>query len=435
MAKLEAPDEEEEPMDVTLIPLADAVLSLIRTKNQNLWRYSVAMEHGTDMCDGAALLEVAVESPKSLPGLGVQVPTPKETYAVAHKALASAIKVIGRADDSSGIMGSACQELIRLHPLAASAAGVPQVKLADWFFRFHFNEDVEYFNLDPVAYAPALGDLGLAHLRTLVADLRTEITSTPPANPLSSYDHREFLLQWFEQRLAVLDKDFDAIIATHLRDSTVAAWYEDVAQAFEEIGEVDLAIFWARRALLFDHGHQARTAAGRWWRLLEAHQPEELPFAARLIFDRWPNADAAAHLIARTGNESVGHVLTTLESNPDELIRFQLDTLDDPGLAWQTAQDLGGISDWVWGKLARDYFAIDPIASLEVQLRLIATSLTEANTRRYQPAARELKKLRQDARKASPEAAALVDQAITDLRETYKRRPSFLAALDRAKLP
>lgn len=249
-------------MDVTLIPLADAVLPLIRTKNQNLWRYSVAMEHGTDMYDGAALLEVAVESPKSLPGLGVQVPTPKETYTVAHKALASAIKVIGRADDSSGIMGSACQKLIRLHPLAAFAAGVPQVELADWFFRFHFNEDVDYFNLDPVAYAPALDDPGLAHLRSLVAGLRAEIASTPPANPLSSYDHREFLLQWFDQRLAVLDKDFDAIIATHLREGTVAAWYEDVAQAFEEIGEVDLAIFWAHRALPRSEAHVRLLCSG-----------------------------------------------------------------------------------------------------------------------------------------------------------------------------
>jgi hypothetical protein len=37
-------------------------------------------------------------------------------YVVTHKALASAIKVIARADDSSGIIGDACRRLLELHP-------------------------------------------------------------------------------------------------------------------------------------------------------------------------------------------------------------------------------------------------------------------------------------------------------------------------------
>lgn len=435
LAKLGRYYNEEDPMDVDLIPLADAVLPLIRTNRRDLWRYSASNEQGSRMIDGASLLEVAVDSPATLPDLGIQVPTPKETYAVAHKALASAIRVIGRADDSAGIIGSACRQLIRLHPLAAAAAAVPQVKLADWVYKFHFDEAVDYFNLDPVAYAPALGDKGIARLRELVAGLHLEIATTPGANPQYSYDHREFLAQWFDQRFAVLDRDLEAIIATHLRDAKVAAWYEDVAGAFEEIGEVDLAISWAHQAMLFDRGHQARTAARRWWRLLEAHQPQELSGAARLIFDRWPTAEAAAHLVALTGEALVDYVQSVLAKIPDDLIAFQLDTLDAPKLAWHTAQGLEGLSNGTWDKLAQAYFVIDPLAALEIQLKLIDATLTEANTRRYRPAALELKKLRQAAIKVSPEAGALVDQGIRDLRATYNRRPSFLAALDRAKLP
>jgi len=43
--------------------------------------------------------------------LEAAIPTtdPAEVYAVTHKALASAIKVIARADDSSGIIGAACR--------------------------------------------------------------------------------------------------------------------------------------------------------------------------------------------------------------------------------------------------------------------------------------------------------------------------------------
>lgn len=117
-------------MDSPLIPLADAVLPLIRSSSPNLWRYSVAMDHGISMQDGTDLLEVAIKAPQALPQFGIQLATAQETYRVAHKALASAINVIGRADDSSGIIGDACRELIRLHPLAAKAANVPPTRVS-----------------------------------------------------------------------------------------------------------------------------------------------------------------------------------------------------------------------------------------------------------------------------------------------------------------
>ena len=50
---------------------------------------------------------------------------PTDVYSVTNKALASAMKVIARADDSSGIIGDACRRLLDPHPKAAVAAGVP----------------------------------------------------------------------------------------------------------------------------------------------------------------------------------------------------------------------------------------------------------------------------------------------------------------------
>lgn len=61
---------------------------------------------------------------------------PAEVYAVTHMALASAMKVIARADDSSGIIGDACRRLLELHPKAAAAARVPSGKLIDWMVKF-----------------------------------------------------------------------------------------------------------------------------------------------------------------------------------------------------------------------------------------------------------------------------------------------------------
>jgi len=71
--------------------LADAVLPLIRTR-ADLWRWSTANAHGREMHEAVDILERSIRSTD-----------PDEVYAVTHRALASAIKVIARADDSSGI--------------------------------------------------------------------------------------------------------------------------------------------------------------------------------------------------------------------------------------------------------------------------------------------------------------------------------------------
>jgi hypothetical protein len=255
-------------------------------------------------------------------------------------------------------------------------------------FDFHFDEEVDHFELDPVAYAPALGD-----------------------------------------------RDIEAITRTHLRNGRVAAWFEDVAEAFEEIGRDDLAIEWAQRATLFDHGHQSRRAAERWWRLLTTHRPADLPDAARTIFGRWPSAGTGARLIETVGTDSVDEVQAALEPQPRELVRFQLETLRDVPTAWESAHQLGLADPQLWGQLAKAYLPVDPKAAIRVQLQLVADSLEVADTGKYRPAARDLSKIRASALSVGLEALAEVDEVLAELRDRYRRRPSLLAALDRAKLP
>ena len=55
----------------------------------------------------------------------------------------------------------------------------------------------------------------------------------------------------------MFDRDIDAIIRTHARDRRVAAWLQDTAQSFEDIGEIG----WARQATDHHHDHQALQAA------------------------------------------------------------------------------------------------------------------------------------------------------------------------------
>lgn len=78
------------------------VLPLIRTRAEAR-RWRVANEHGDRMHEAVDILEcVAVTD------------NPAEVYAVTQKAISSAMKVIARADDSSGIIDGAGQRLLEL---------------------------------------------------------------------------------------------------------------------------------------------------------------------------------------------------------------------------------------------------------------------------------------------------------------------------------
>jgi hypothetical protein len=277
--------------------LADAVLSLIRTR-ADLHRLSAANAHGRQMHAAVDLLDQAVATED-----------PATVFAVTQRALASAIKVIARADDSSGIIGDACRRLLDLHPKAAAAAEARAAKLVDWMMKFQFDGDVDYFVLDPVAYAPALGDKGIATYRTKLDELRAGLGPMPSGDQRwsSPHSHEWFTLEWNAQRLAVLDHDIEAIIRTHARDRLVAAWLEDTAEAFEEIGEIDLAIDWAKQATDFDRGHQSLKAAGYWCELLAAHRPAELLDARVTVFRRWPSSSTAAHLYRDAGKAWPDH--------------------------------------------------------------------------------------------------------------------------------
>src|SRR5829696_10072313 len=406
--------------------LADAVLPLIRTR-ADLSRWSASNAHGRQMHEAVDNLEAAIPTTD-----------PAEVYTVTHKALSSAIKVIARADDSSGIIGNACRRLLELHPTVAAAAQVPAGSLADWMVSFQFNGDVDYFQIDPVAYAPALGKSGMAAYRARLSNIEAGLGPRPSAKALwtSRHSHAWFVIEWNYRRLAVLDRDIDAIIRTHARDRKVAAWLEDTARAFEEIGEIDLAIRWAKQATDFDRGHQSLKAAGYWCELLAENRPAELLSARLEVFRRWPSSSTAAHIYHNAGPSWPSYrdeVLATLAASPRDAVLFALLTLKEVQAAWNLAYSLGLDSDDVWERLATAYEKVDPLAVVPVLARLVDNELTEAGAQHYRIAARRLAKMRKLA-SGSAEAAG-VDELITDLRETHRRRPRLQQEFNRAGLP
>ena len=406
--------------------LADTVLPLIRTR-ADLHRWSTANAHGNDMHEAIDVLESARATTD-----------PAEFYTVVHAALASAVKVIARADDSSGIIGDACRRLLALHPEASADAGVAPGRLVDWMIKFQFDGDVDYFELDPVAYAPALGDAGMKAYRARLDAVRARLGPDPAESERWSapYRHERWVLERIDQRLAVHDRDVDAIIRTHARDRRVAAWLHDTAKAFEEIGEIDLAIDWARQAVDHHPAHQAQEAAEYWCELLARHRPVELVETRRLVFFRWPSATTATRLYRDAGSTWPDHrdeVLATLAVRPDQAVLFALGTLKDPRLAWEQATTLSLDDDYVWAELAKAYERIDPLAVLPIHRRLVEHELVTADAQRYRLAARRLAKMSTLA--AGTDQADTVDAFIAELRDTHRRRPRLQKEFDRARLP
>jgi hypothetical protein len=357
---------------------------------------------------------------------------------VVHAALASAVKVIARADDSSGIIGDSCRRLLALHPIAAASAKVAPGKLVDWMMKFQFEGDVDYFELDPVAYASALGQTGLDSYRKRIETVRASVGPelTGSDRWTGPYRHERWVLDWNDRRLAVLDRDIDAIVRTHARDRTVAAWLQDTAEAFEEIGEIDLAIEWARQATDHGPGHQSLKASDYWCNLLAEHRPAEHLPSRHAVFQRWPSATTAARLHRAAGTSWHGYhdsVLATLATRPDEAVMFALHTLKDPRLAWEQAAALELDNDRVWADLATAYETVDPIATVTIHRRLVEHELVNTDAKHYRNAARRLAKMRILA--AGTDHATDVDTFIAQLRDAHRRRPRLQQEFNRAALP
>jgi hypothetical protein len=421
--------------------LGETVLGLIRTRS-DLSRWNAANAHGRQMHEAVDLLRDAAGTHDAA-GL----------LAIVEKAINSAIRVVLRADDSSGIIGDAIRDLLRLHAQLASQAQPSVPKLVAWMIKFQFDGTQDFFTVDIADYAPVLGPKGLTLYRAKLTEigdgLGPDLTdeqelslfeqrwSEPDAwRQVASDRHTRFLLEHNARRLAVVDRDVDAIIATHARDRKVAAWLHETAQALAETDHIDLAIDWARQAADFDRGHQSLAAAGYWCDLLAQHRPaEELP-ARREVFYRWPSSSTAAQLHRAAGTSWPAHrdeVFDTLADSPRDAVIFAQHHLGDTELAWTLAHNLDLTDVRAWAQLADAYEKINPTAVLPVLRELVLSGLHEADARAYRNAARQLHRMRRIA--AGTDHARGVDELIAILREEHRRRPRLQREFDNAGLP
>lgn len=134
-------------------------------------------------------------------------PNFEEILHVTNKAVEDALEIAKLADDWDGCeIGGACADLILdIHPRVVAAAKVPPTELAQWFINYDGLAEAWDYKLDPVAYAPTLGPIGMKIILDWVEQLRESLAD--PTNRSNWYLKQ--LVDHMDERLAVLSETAD----------------------------------------------------------------------------------------------------------------------------------------------------------------------------------------------------------------------------------
>lgn len=349
----------------------------------------------------------------------------RELLKLVELAVGRVVKVIMYADDSSGAIGDVARRLLEIHEQLGDAGVADPKALAKWMIRFSF-DDQDFFNPDPVRYADALGESGLAVLRREV----DERMAAP---------YPDFAVRHVQERLAVLDGDVDRVVELLGGDLDRPYDFIRVAEAMLELDRSDDALAWARRGIdsvtgwqvgqlydiaagvLADRGDDAGVLDLR----REQHQrmPSSTTYAklkSAASSGAWADEQAVAREVL--GARDLGGLVDALLAD------------GDVDAAWTAATDANPetIGDQRWARLAEEREATHPAAALNVYLRLVDSTLQQADRRNYRVAAKQLKR----AQKAAA-AADLSDEFaehLAALREQHRRRPTLIGILDKAGL-
>lgn len=358
------------------------------------------------------------------------------------KALTATRRMTLQADDSGGVIGDACQRAADLYARSCREGHPDGVKLARWLLKFR--KDSPGWPETPLEdFAPALGDTGLALYRRGVAALDAE-----------QADHDHFARFGVDQMLLELadhDGDVDAAIALLTRDPERLAYGEVINRLLAARREED-AVSWTDRAvaagrlgLIGPYGRRneywldPREVADRY---LEHDRPDDALAVLRRAFSRQPGRaayDVVGCFADRLGLGSVERAWALDEARRaalgphatgQALVEIALGD-GDLDAAWEAADEFGAGD--AWSRLADASKGTHPMRAVELHLAALRPKLERADPRMYAEVAKQLVTMR-----GFYEAAGALDEfeaLVRDLRETYRRRPTFIAALDKARLP
>ena len=280
--------------------------------------------------------------------------------------------------------------------------------------------------VDVRAYASALGETGLAAYR---AEINRRLRADPDG----------YALRHPAERLAVLDRDTDAVIRLFGGDLVTPHHHVRLVQALMEIERYDDALAWARRGMelpatwqsrpLFDLAAAIHTECGE---LADVLSVRERGLAG---FPDQQSYAALREAAQRAGTWTVvrPRALAVLAKRSPRAHAEALVSDDDIDTAWAAATAGTGASAVpITAQLASRRAATHPTDAIPHYRRFAEEALAGANRGAYRTAAGWLVGLRElHARVGTPDAFAVY---LTGLREAHRRRRAFLDELRRAGL-
>jgi uncharacterized Zn finger protein len=291
--------------------------------------------------------------------------------------------------------------------------------------RFSF-EDQDFFEVDPVRYAGALGEPGLAVYRGAIEEQHKD-------------GGRVFAVRWARERPAVLDGDGEAIVALLGGDLSAPHQFVRVCEAMAELERDEEVLLWAGRGIAETEGwqveklydlacgvHERREALAE---VLSLHREQHEWLASVSTYSRLRRA---ADGVGAWDFERDAARLALRERDIGGLVDALLE--EDIEGAWSVAHE---DPEWDPGshrrlRLAEAREAQRPDQALPWYMLVADEMLLETGRRVYACAIPVLEHARR--------AADAVGQSewfagrIAELREQHRRRPTFIAMLDKADL-
>jgi hypothetical protein len=346
-----------------------------------------------------------------------------ELVLLLQRAVGHIVKVILHADDSNGTIGDLARELLELHAQVCDTGVADPLKFAAWMVRFSC-EDQDFFEIDAVRYANALGELGLAAYRQAIAQ----------------HSDRLFAVRWARERLAVLDGDTRAIITLLGEDLTKPHQFIACPGAMAELGRDDDVLSWALRGIAQTGGWQLdklydlacgvheRRAAPLEVVALRREQHERMASSSTYAVLR-----RAAEPLAAWDLERDAARRALRERDRGGLIDALLAD-GDTEAAWA-----GAIEDPEWDpglarrvRLAEAREPTRPDEALNWYMLVTHQELLETGRAAYARAVSILKRPRRAAEAAGQNP--MFEAELATLRERRRRRPILIAMLDKAGL-
>lgn len=201
-------------------------------------------------------------------------------------------------------------------------------ELREWLIAFQFFSRSQRVIIDPLHYREALGEDGLAGYARDLAEIEQSLENWEISGEVDDpepFVHRD-TLRHQQLRMAVWIKNVEVIKHAGGRYLDPVRGHAEAAQALEELGLLEDALWWAKSGAECVHSPWSYDAAARWWRLAEQLAPGDVWHARLAMFRSQRNLANACGLFAVSSPQEWAdvryEVLGELEKAPNEAVWF-----------------------------------------------------------------------------------------------------------------